>query len=635
MLRVYGIEPLPIWACLTVLAILFRRDRRLLFKSPTIALFVVLLLLASYAAVRALRVSQSLQPSDVTFLYFLLTVAAGIAIPIWWCWVRAIARQDLPRMRFGLFSRAECLWTLGLLLLSMGAAGAYYQYGSALSSRGAFERYDVLFDSDAPRYMHLMNGTAHHHEWPGHKHPLYALFGYTLFMAVQTVRGVDAVLAVNALLGGLSVFLAALYFRLVTHSRGKALLLTIALAGSAGHVVFGATPESYSMSACAIILLHLLTALRARGGVRMRHEAVAAALAAGVTITSIVQAVICFGPAHLARRPLRWLRRWLAAVVLLIAGLLVVQGGLLDYAIIIIDVPTFGQELEYTADGRTGGRASVLYQRARGLLVSSIIAARPSIVQHPYGYRVIQMGDYRGVFPRICAVVWLATMAMALLTLLAATARWRPTLRAAMLCLVFNVGLHAIYGWGNLFLYSCHVVFLLLAIVAHAAGERTRLGWVWPLAILAVAVIGNTLAFCGHLLDTLERIDTGASATAVACRAAGAAGGAAADMRLRHERFQIETGGGRVAFGKRVQPFGRDNLAVDHHDRAALSRGYQALPGQPQRLIADLAVQRTDQRRGLAGLEARPEGRRRAQRGELGALVEREPRLKLQPGIGR
>jgi hypothetical protein len=103
---------------------------------------------------------------------------------------------------------------------------------------------------------------------------------------------------------------------------------------------------------------------------------------------------------------------------------------------------------------------------ARSFLLSNLAAPELRVTQPEGPPPVARFGALRPV-GWVHAVLWIA------LLLAGGMARWRrdllgrPLVRALLLWIAFNLGLHFFYG-DILFLYSCHWTFAVLAVAAVA-----------------------------------------------------------------------------------------------------------------------------------------------------------------------
>ncbi|HUU94939.1 MAG TPA: hypothetical protein VM487_04300, partial [Phycisphaerae bacterium] len=495
-----------IWALFVVLTVLARRDRRLLYRLPVIVVGVVAALcLARAVFEHGFRGTQTAE-FDSSFFHLMLALAGGAAIPALCSWAKAGLARDLPRLARAL--RGKARWVAACLVLALAAAAAYYVYGLALARHGAFAQYDLLFDADPVRYIRLLEGTASPYEQIVQKHPLFALLERTAFFITTPIVGTEnAPILVSASAGGLSLALAAEYFRLITRSQSLALALAASLGVTSGHLVFAATPETYAVSAAVLILLHLLVARGPCRGVRFRHELLAAVLATGVATTHVVVAGVCFAIAHLRTRRWRRLLRWLVCLPTVLAVPLVLQSVLVPNAVLReMHVEMSSYDLRFLEPGVLAAPGHALGNVARGVFAESVVGFTPDIRTGQGRPTALAAGPYSGALARLCVFIWAAGLLSAAIVVLARRGLRRPTFWAALLCLGSTGVFHLFYGNDCIFLYSCTFTFYLFAVVAHAAASVSR-RWLTPAVIaFGLLLLVNNVAFLGRVLQALDSL---------------------------------------------------------------------------------------------------------------------------------
>ena len=502
-----GLQPLSIWALFVVLTVLARRDRRLLYHLPVIGVGVVVALSIARLIFAGGCRGPDTAGSDSTFFHLMLALAGGAAIPALCSWAKAGLARDLPRLSRGL--RGEAGWTAACLLLALAGTIVYCAYGLALARRGAFAEYDLLFSADPVRCIRLLEGTATPHEQIVHKHPLFALFGRALYLVIAPVTGTqNAPVVISALAGGVCLALAAEYFRLVSGSRSLSLILAAVLGVTSGHLVFGATPETYTLAAAALILLHLLVARGTRHGVRFRHEVLAGVFATGVTTTHALTAAVCFlANRGRTRGRHRYVLRWPACLFTVLAIPLVLQAILVPSAAVgETHLEMSRTDLGYLSPGLLAQPGRTLGNVARGVLAESVVGFTPVVRMNDRRRPVLGAGPYTGVLARLCVFIWAAGLLSAAAVVFTRRGLRRPTFWAALACLCGTGVFHLFYGNDCVFLYSCTFTFYLFAIVAHAAAGVPR-RWLTPAVIaFGLLLLVNNVAFLGRVLQALDSL---------------------------------------------------------------------------------------------------------------------------------
>jgi hypothetical protein len=491
------VQPFPpaVWIATFLLTLLVRRDRRVWMRLPVVGVVAAGVVLAAYAAWRRFIAPGPLTFRDAAFLHLVVTLAsAGLVLRLV-AWLRALCGQDQLRLRQAW--RARRGWLLVCLALGLLSGSAYFLVGRQFATRGAFDEYDTLYRADPGRYQHIIAGTASDNEQTTHKHPLFPLLSRTLALGLTPLVGcANAPLAVSSLGGGLCTLLAALYFRRITGSRLLGALLALALAATAAHVVFCAQPETYALCGAALVLLHGVLACGTTRALRLRHEVLVAVCAAGVTITNVVPALICYLARHPARRRWRSVGRWFVLTALAGGAALSMQNVLLPMAALGRAPGEYHSEADYFGPAAPG---VVVTRLARGLLLENMIGTAPLVTPSPRGL-VLSPGPYTRGPARVAAGIWLALLAGAAGTLLRARAWRQPTLSAALACLGAVAVLHSFYGNDTLFLYSCTYTFYVLAIAAHALPHMPRRVAVVACVVLVLVLALNDILFVRQIL---------------------------------------------------------------------------------------------------------------------------------------
>lgn len=507
-----GAELLAVWGLFALVGLLARRDRRLLRRLPVAGLVVALGVGAAYLVITLAmqlfrrRVGDAAGTAfDPRVPHFLTILAGGFAIPTLLTWIRAYAKLDVPRWWRRV--RTERAWTVACLALGLAGAGVYYTLGRLVVDRWNYSDEITLFESDGPLYVRFMNDTATAEYPVTHRHPLYVALARGLFRIAQVLVGAQcAPLLVNALFGGVGVALAAAYFRAVIGARGPALLLAATLGVSTAHLVFGAIPETYALSAAGLILLHWLLAKRSCGTVRLRHEVPAAVFAIGATTTHAFTAAVCFLTARPRRAWRRLLVGWAAAAVTVLAMCVTIQGVLIPATATYPDGGALGGEARYLRADSRGSLGGAVWNLGRGLLAENVVAPGVTVRLDADSRVGLRLGSYDHWLGRACVVVWWCGLAAAGGVILACRRTRRPTLYAALLCLAATALLHLFYGNAHVFLYSCTFTFYLFAAAAHALVVVPRRPACVLLAAFTLLLLSNNARFCAAWLQVLGEV---------------------------------------------------------------------------------------------------------------------------------
>ena len=335
------------------------------------------------------------------------------------------------------------------------------------------------------------------------RHPLWVLLARPLATALAGALG-DRILAVLLLSAGLGAGAAAAAFAVFRRRLPlpDALLFAALLAVSASVWFLSALPETFSANLLAVVLAFVLQdarfAMPRRHAARFLAYAAYSVAALGATLTNFVYAFL--GQlANLARRggSRRGQARVLAAYLLLCAVLFAALLGLESLlapgieSYVVFDPAGLARLDAPFIDWARRPELGDLAALARSFLADNLLAPGP---------RVLMLDTTRGPQQLIQLVeqgrplYGLAAAALALLAIgLAATCRsFAAVLRSpgsllAIACIAFNLGFHYFYrGHGQQFLYSIHVAFPLLLLLAQLYEASA---WRWRRGVLAVALV--------------------------------------------------------------------------------------------------------------------------------------------------
>ena len=400
----------------------------------------------------------------------------------------------------GFFRRRAAL-LVGALLFAL-AFSVYAPIAVRFAGTAAYEYNDLLFEIDARRVIQDMTDPGGNHRRTS-VHPIYVLLVNPLGTLLTRLTGSGRVAAalLTASLGALGVALAYRYFLLRggRHLNGVALAALFAL--TASQLLFSTVPDYESLAVCGLLLTYLLfTTSLSRGLCGRIPWVLAGVLCLGVTTTNFVQTLICYGIASRSgqeRPPLRsWVAR-LAAYALTVLGIVVVL-SLLQKAI----YPTselFFQPQAYVREAYSflsplvlERPLFVLAQLLKYAFLINVVAPVPT--HHIVGNQlVLRFSDSVAYSPLGAAGVALWALLLAAGAVGVATARHERRLGLGiLLCLLFNLALHAVYGVGTrktlheLFMFTGNFTFLVFMTLG---GPGFRWRWAWGAIAAAAAVV--------------------------------------------------------------------------------------------------------------------------------------------------
>jgi hypothetical protein len=363
-----------------------------------------------------------------------------------------------------------------------------------LSTRVYVEEAD-LFDADMRRVVHDLARDGGPH-LRSKVHPLFVLFLNPLGLLLKAVIGRPrpAALLLNVVVAALAVVLfRELLIRLGVR-RHRSTLWSAVFGLSASQIFFGVFPESYSFSGASLLLVFVAFAAPRPAWARC----LAAALVSfGVTTTNLVAGVLLAwvrSPNGMSRaRALARALGFACVVVVMAAALSLVQKWIAPTTALFFLPSSFSEETSYVVRPRDAASA---LRRARDLaetlLFSSLAAPELRVAWRDEEPPVTRFGAWR-------LAGWLHAACWVALLLAGWTAFWRrqsqsgALVRALLLWIAFNVGLHSLYG-ETFFLYSCHWTFAVLAVAAVGVEEGCP-SWARPAVPSLVAAMAGLQAW--------------------------------------------------------------------------------------------------------------------------------------------
>lgn len=352
------------------------------------------------------------------------------------------------------------------LLLFLAFAALFLGVGIAFVSTRVYVEEADLFDADIRRVVHDLARSGGPH-LRSKVHPLFVLFLNPLGVLLNGVIGRPrpAALLLNAGAAALGVVLFRELLIRLGVGRGGSTLWSVVFGLSASQLFFGAFPETYSFSGASLLLLFVAFAAPRPSSARCLG---AALVSFGVTTTNLVAGVLLawLRPPEGTRRypPLARAAGFGCVVVAMAACLSLVQKRIAPATTLFFLPSSFSEEASYVALPRD---AASFLRRAgdvTGSLLFTSLAAPGLHVEWPEGQPpMVRFGAWRlASWPH--AALWVALLLAGVWGLLR-RGRPNPLVRALLLWIAFNLGLHFLYGEA-LFLYSCHWTFAVLAVTA-------------------------------------------------------------------------------------------------------------------------------------------------------------------------
>jgi len=389
----------------------------------------------------------------------------------------------------------------------------YLLVGLQFSTTSAFQYFDVLFELDTPRVvedMAVFDGD--HHRTA--VHPIYVILVNPLGTVLTYLfkSPYTSAVIINALLGALGVTLGFFLFWTYSLDKTNALLLSLFFALTASQFILSVVPETSSFAIVSLILTYLLFlhGLMTRQ-VLFRWWILAGLLTLGITITNFVQCVICFfilnwmlsekkeSLFHPIRSRVVHLGLNVAGVAVVLAT---IQKIIYPSASLFFNPFAFREDKGYINLQMIFEQPlTVITQELKSFFIVDFIPPVPD------AFFIPSIDTSAVTFSLSWDYPWIgwAAIALWLFLLIFSVSRifrdkaLQPFFFGLALCLLFNLGLHSIYGIGEddiygtlipgrleFFMFSGNFHFLILAFLSPLLTMKEW--WVRPALILLLGL---------------------------------------------------------------------------------------------------------------------------------------------------
>lgn len=342
-------------------------------------------------------------------------------------------------------------------------------------------------------------------------HPLFPLVAFPPVQLLQSVFGLDRLIAVRAVFAGVAAAWGIALFvllRLIGCKRFDAVLFTLMGMSSAAAIFWFTVPETYSFGSLTIVLALVFAVLTERHRFHWASYVVVSALTLSITVTNWMAGVLATVVNH------RWRRSLLisAAAVVLVVGLWAGQKLVFRSAAIPLSAQS---ETRYMLTAESGGPWHVL----RSLVAHTMVMPSVTVVERTAAEITISDRLGQPAWPvmltqpsapgsaggwGVAAVVaWTALLVMGVWGLLIVKRHARLRLVLA-LTLLGQLALHVVYG-DETFLYSLHIAPLLVALAAFASLTPAR---PWALLLAGAFLLSagaNNIREFGRARDFYSR----------------------------------------------------------------------------------------------------------------------------------
>lgn len=377
---------------------------------------------------------------------------------------------------------------IGFGLAILGGVATYQRSQLIHPILRDFSAVDVWFESDIPRVFANMT-SPERQNYRAKVHPLFTLITYPIVHGISQLGHVDLITAtqiLNAMVAGLWLVGLFALFRLIGCRRLDAVLFSILAGTSAAAMFWFVVPETYPLGSLTIVLA-LISAAVARyyppsviGYVLMNLATLS------ITITNWMAGILATIVTHSRKQTLIIT----SCAVSLVLGLWFVQNLFFQSAAppVTFQSGSTGAgtgELRFLLMPESGGLGRIL----PALLSHSLIMPDIAVIHDRYApphWSVLSVQQSLpgsgSVWGAMAVGLWLALLSLGVWQFLVMPQQ--PKFRLVLgLTLLGQLGLHWLYG-NETFLYSLHIIPLLVVIASFSSLTRTR-----PLALVLTSIL--------------------------------------------------------------------------------------------------------------------------------------------------
>jgi len=377
----------------------------------------------------------------------------------------------------------------------------YYFTAMAISSTQGYVRWSTLFQADFPRVLRDLTEANGNH-LRTNVHPIYVLLLNPIgVLLTQLLKSqINAVLLMTSICGALSIYLTFQILIKAGFRSIHALIFSMILGFSAAHWLFSSMPETYIFTIASLMLLVLIGITHAGN---LKYWIPAGVLSFGMLTTNIaLNGIIYFFSIIKTEQFKSAVRKaviFLLILVIIVTALSVVQKMIYPSSFYFFMVKISGGETKFVFLPQSSSQAIT---RA-GLLIANFAyynfsAPEPMAVKDEVEtqedillYNFIGLSRYP-LTGKLAVAIWSCLILISAFSIVKYRLYLNPLMQCMVACLLFNFGLHTIYG-EELFLYVCDWTFfalMCLAIGLKPLLEKT--GWV-SIVIIALLLVYLTL----------------------------------------------------------------------------------------------------------------------------------------------
>lgn len=407
------------------------------------------------------------------------------------------------------FLRANKKIAITTLLVFSSFFSVYCLLSIMLAKTGIFSTYDVLFEIDTPRAISDITSFSGDH-YRTKVHPLYVLMINPIgsFLSIFFPHKIGVAILINSFFGALSVGLSFIFFWLFSRNHLNSIFLATTFGCSMSQFILSITPDTASFAACSLIFNYtlLLFGIQKRQLV-MKLWIVAGILSLGITTTNFAQSLICFisltlflnyKDGKLNFRFFYQILMFTTGTVLLTCVLAVFQKVIYPSSNLFFLPSAYSEELTFTSFLILKKPLLVISQLIKHFFMVNFISPIPRtfhMSNTPYPYITFFFSWNYLLTGWLGTILWIGLLLSGILQILRLS-KLKIFFLAMLLCVLFNLMLHSIYGVGEknkieYFLYTANFTFCVLTFLSYHSNSTNKFIRIMLIFLMTLMGVNN------------------------------------------------------------------------------------------------------------------------------------------------
>jgi len=406
---------------------------------------------------------------------------------------------------------------LTTFLIIFGFSTVYCIMSIMLAKTGIFYKFDILFEIDTPRVISDITSFSGDH-YRTKVHPIYVLLVNPIgsFLSLIYPKKIAVAILINAFLGSLGVGMSFMFFWLFSRNYVNSILLAITFGFSMSQFFLSITPDTATFAVCSLIINYtlLLNGIQKKQ-LFIKLWIVAGILSLGITTTNFAQSLICFislayflnyKDGKLNFHALYQILIFTIGTVCFTCVLSIFQKLIYPSSNLFFLPSAYSEELLYSSLLILKQPLLIISQLLKHFFVVNFISPLPKVFNmHNTTYPWITFASSWNYQPIgwIGVVLWIGLLLNGFIQSFIHS-KIRIFFFGMLLCVLFNMVLHSIYGVGEkgkieYFLYTGNFTFCVLTFFSYYSIKTNNLLRIILISLMTLIGVNNFIIIL-HIL---------------------------------------------------------------------------------------------------------------------------------------